>query len=388
MQNIYLDYCSSTPIHPKVYETLLKYSQNHYSNPSSSHIMGLEVSDLVENSRESIASLLNLQPSEVIFTSGATESNNLAIIGTIKALKKTNKAPLHVITSITEHSSVFNCCKELENENVEVTYLPVDKNGRVSVSSVLNAIKDNTVLVTIMHVNNETGSIQPVIEIGEKLKEYPNIRFHVDGVQGFGKVSIDLKNIDLYTLSGHKIGAPKGIGILIKKEHIDLLPLIYGGNQENGLRSGTTNVSGVLSLTEAIKIAVEEQEKNYKMIKNLHEYTVSKLKDIADLHMNSPELPLSSPHIINTSYPAATSAMLIHLFSQRGIILSSQSACSSKGNKVSRVLMEMTNDEKISSSSIRLSLHETTTYSELDEFISVFKDILNQLKSKNKYKLF
>lgn len=387
MKNIYLDYCSSTPIHPKVYDVLLKSSQDYYSNPSSSHTLGLEVSDLVEDSRDKIATLLKVESSEVVFTSGATESNNLAIIGTVKALRKSNPSLLHIITTSIEHSSVYNCCKELENENVEVTYLPVDKDGRISVSSVINAIQENTILVTVMHVNNETGSVQPVMEIGDKLKKYPNIHFHVDGVQGFGKVPIELKNVDLYTLSGHKIGAPKGIGILIKKEDINLIPLMYGGNQENGLRSGTTNASGVLSLTEAIKIAVQEQEKNYEVMKQLHEYTLAKLKDIPNLHMNSPKLPLSSPHIINISYTAATSAMLVHLFSQRGIILSSQSACSSKGNKVSRVLMEISHDEKISSSSIRISLHETTTHEEIDEFIKVFKEILNHVKSKNKYKL-
>ncbi|MEC0134726.1 MULTISPECIES: cysteine desulfurase family protein [Paenibacillus] len=381
-----MDYCSSSPLYPQVYDLLLKTSQEYYSNPSSSHSMGYEVSNLVEESRETISSILNVKPSEVIFTSGATESNNIAILGAIKWLMDNKKKPIHIITTSIEHSSVFNCCKELQDAGIEVTFIPVDRNGIVDTSLVIKHINVNTALISIMHVNNETGSIQPVMEIGALIKSYDsNIIFHVDGVQGFGKIPLSLDDIDMYTLSGHKIGAPKGIGILIKKDLVCIKPLIFGGNQEYGLRSGTTNVTGVLCISEAIKISYENLELNIKHIYMLYKYMLEKLQDFPDIIINSPKTPLSSPHILNISFSGVTSAVLIHLFSVRGLIVSSQSACSSKSKKVSRVLMEMTNNEKISSSSIRISLSERTSFEEVEYFITILNDVVSQIKSGKKY---
>ncbi|MNO72557.1 Cysteine desulfurase [compost metagenome] len=359
-----------------------------FANPSSVHDMGFEANVRVEEAREQISALLQVKPEEVVFTSGATESNNLAILGVVRAwAKKTGRAP-HVITTQVEHSSVYNCCKQLMTEGVEVTFLPVDGNGAVSVTAIEKSIQPNTVLVSVMHVNNETGAIQPIQEIGKLLKNKSGIYFHVDGVQGFGKQSLLIKDIDLYTLSGHKIGGPKGIGLLIIKETVELTPLLYGGEQEHGIRPGTTNVPAVLSMAKAIELTLKNREETMRVLTTLHDLVYSKLVAIPEIILNSAQPPLSSPHIINFSYTGKgiTSAILIGILAKQGIIVSSQSACSSKA-KASRVLMAMTNDEMISSSSIRLSLHESVSLMDAEYLIDSIEKMVNHVKTKNKFEL-
>lgn len=388
MDKLYFDYCASAPLHPQVIRKLIDSSVNLYANASSMHEMGFEVSRMIDASRERISNVLHVRPSEVIFTSGATESNNMAVLGVVWAyIKRTHQIP-HVILSEVEHSSVYNCCKQLMNEGVEVTFLGVDEAGIVSTSALEDAIQENTVLVSIMHVNNETGTIQPVHEIGKLLKSKSNIHFHVDGVQGFGKAAIDLENIDLYTLSGHKMGGPKGIGILIAKEGVELMPLMYGGNNEYGHRPGTTNVPGVICLAEAIELSISEQAEKTRYLTALHNYIYSELQMIPELNMNTPKPPLSAPHILNFSYrnKGITSAIMISILAKKNIIVSSQSACSSKA-KESRVLMAMTHDEEIASSSIRLSLHESVSFEDVQYLVSSITEMIDQIKSTNKFQL-
>lgn len=388
MNSLYFDYCASTPLHPRAFQTLLDSAKQCYANPSSMHEMGFEASLRVEGSREQIARLLQVKAKEVIFTSGATESNNLAILGVVRAwMKRTGRTP-HIILSEIEHSSVYQCGKQLAEEGVEVSFLPVDRRGIVSPASVRALLQDNTILVSVMHVNNETGAVQPIDEIAGVLRTEPHILFHVDGVQGFGKLQVELEHIDLYTVSGHKIGGPKGIGLLVAKEHIEMDPLMYGGEQEQGLRPGTTNVPAVLSFAEAISASLEERQENFKLLMTLHNLVYSRLAAIPELVINSPVPPLSSPHIINFSYQGRgiTSAMMISMLAKQGIIVSSQSACSSKA-KQSRVLMAMTKDEMISSGSIRLSFHETVTQEEAVYLIAAIERMVSLLKSKNKFDL-
>lgn len=388
MNSLYFDFCASTPLHPRAFRTLVDSAKHCYANPSSMHEMGFEASLRVEESREQIARLLQVKTTEVIFTSGATESNNLAILGVVRAwMKRTGRNP-HIILSEIEHSSVYQCGKQLAEEGVEVSFLPVNRSGIVNPVSVKESLQANTILVSVMHVNNETGAVQPIAEIAELLKSEPYILFHVDGVQGFGKLQVELEHIDLYTVSGHKIGGPKGIGLLIAKEHIEIGPLMYGGEQEQGIRPGTTNVPAVLSFTEAIEASLEERQEKYKYLTTLHGLVCSRLAEIPEIVMNSPIPPTSSPHIINFSYQGRgiTSAMMISMLAKQGIIVSSQSACSSKA-KQSRVLMAMTQDETISSSSIRLSLHETVTLEEAEYLVTSIENMVSQLKSKNKFDL-
>ncbi len=388
MNSLYFDYCASTPLHPRAFRTLMDSAKHYFANPSSTHEMGFEASLRVEESREQIARLLQVKATEVIFTSGATESNNLAILGVVRAwMKRTRRTP-HIILSEIEHSSVYQCGKQLAEEGVEVSFLPVNRSGIVSPVSVKESLQANTILVSVMHVNNETGAVQPIAEIAELLKSEPQILFHVDGVQGFGKLQVELDHIDLYTVSGHKIGGPKGIGLLVAKEHIEMDPLMYGGEQERGIRPGTTNVPAVLSFAEAIAASNEEQHEKFRYLMSLHDLVYSGLAAIPGLVMNSPVPPLSSPHIINFSYQGRgiTSAMMISMLAKQGIIVSSQSACSSKA-KQSRVLMAMTQDETISSSSIRLSLHETVTQEDAGYLVASIEQMVSQLKSKNKFDL-
>ncbi len=388
MNPLYFDYCASTPLHPRVIQTMLDSAQHCYANPSSVHEMGFKASLRVEESREQIARLLQVQPQEIIFTSGATESNNLAILGVIRAwMKKTGRTP-HLMISEIEHSSVYQCGKQLAEQGVEVSFLPVNRKGIVDPASVKESLQANTILVSVMHVNNETGTVQPVAEIAGLLRSMPHVLFHVDGVQGFGKTPVELEHIDLYTLSGHKIGGPKGIGLLMAKEHIELEPLMYGGGQEQGVRPGTTNVPAVLGLAEAIAAALEEREKKAEYLALLHDLVYAGLSAIPELIINSPEPPFSSPHIINFSYArkGVTSAMMISMLGKRGIIVSSQSACSSKA-KQSRVLMAMTQDETISSSGIRLSLHEDVKLADVKYLVASIEQTVRQLKLTNKFDL-
>ncbi len=384
MNEIYFDYCASTPMYPKVFDTFCTVSKNMFANPSSFHKLGLQANTLIEESRETIANIFKVEPSEIIFTSGATESNNLAILGVVRAKKKDLQTP-HIILSAIEHSSVYSCCEELKEENVEITILPVDVNGIVSVEDVKKSLKSNTILVSIMQVNNETGAIQPIKEIGEVIKLQDQISFHVDGVQALGKIDIELSNIDLFTISGHKIGGPKGIGALIIKNKTLISPIVFGGGQEYGIRAGTENVPGIVSLAHAIKICISEQQSRKKYLKDIHDYMYSEILLIPELIINSPHDHLCAPHIFNFSYKGIPSAISINILYQKGNIVSSQSACSSKSQKLSRVLMAMTNDEEIASSSIRLSFNELTKKCDVDTLLHAIHSMVKQVKTKGRF---
>lgn len=378
---LYFDYCASTPVDPVISEIISKSTLEYYANPSSTHKMGLEIERLLNESRNSIANLLGVESSELIFTSGATESNNLAIFGVIRALQ-TDIKQLHVITTRIEHPSVIQGMEFLHKHGVEVTYLPVDMNGVVKIESLREAIKANTVLVSIMQVNNETGAIQPISEIANLLKDFPNINFHVDGVQGFGKTELSLEHVDLYTISAHKIGGPKGIGLLVKKKHVNITPLMFGGSQEFGIRPGTTNITGVLSIKEAVKIAVSQREERRNALTEIYKRVYSAIHSIDGLHINSPSPGLGSPHILNFSCTASSSAIFLSILAKKGIIASSQSACSSKGNKESRVLMAISNNQAIASSSVRLSFHETNTPEEINRLIEAVQQTVDLIQTK------
>jgi cysteine desulfurase len=355
-------------------------SNKIYANPSSTHRLGHEASNVVEESRKRIAKILGVSASEVFFTSGATESNNIAILGMIRALKKKSDKPIHVITSQIEHASVYNCFKKLENEGIDVSYIPVDTNGVVRLDILEDCIQENTELVSIMHVNNETGSIQPIKDISKMLKKNRKIIFHVDGVQGIGKVHIPLDGIDLFTVSGHKIGGPKGVGILVVKEGVEILPIIFGGGQEHGVRSGTLNVPGIVGIAEAIQLNNFENKQKLHCLLEIHNLIYSELIKMPDIILNTPQFPLAAPHIINFSYPKTTAAIFLKLLSDQGIIASSQSACSAKKNEPSRVLVAMDRNEKIASSSIRVSFNESVTANEAKLLVEGIQSTIKEIE--------
>jgi len=356
MQTLYFDHSASTPPHEQVIRTMAEVMASHYANPGSLHRAGGEALRLVERARASVAEWLGAKPQEVVFTSGGTESNNLAIKGIVGGVGRKRK---HIVTSAVEHASVYQCVRQLEEAGVAVTIVPVDRDGRVSPERVRAAVRDDTVLVSIMHVNNETGAIQPIREIGEALADCPHVRFHVDGVQAVAKIPVAWKDwgVDLYTGSAHKFRGPKGVGFLLVREGVRLAPLAAGGGQEHGMRSGTPNVPGIVAAAQALRIAMEGAEERRARWRTLRRRILEGVREIPELVYNGSEREeLQAPHIVNLSYPGMRPEVLVHTLEKNGILVSTQSACSSRSLQPSRVLKAMGFDDARASGSIRISM--------------------------------
>ena len=373
---IYLDNAATSKVYPEVLDSYNQITLKYFANPSSIHKLGQESNRLLEKSREQILSLLNLTHHEVIFTSGATEANNLAIKGYALANKSRGN---HLITTAVEHPSVLNTFKTLEKYGYEVTILPVNKNGAIEVNSLKAAIKDNTILVSIMSVNNETGAVNPIKEVGELLKNYPKIAFHVDMTQAIGKINIPLENVDMFSFSGHKIHALLGSGALIKEKKIILEPIANGGGQENNLRSGTNTLALSATLAKALRISLKEQKENYQKVSNLRDYLVSYLKDNPDLYcLNS--LDNNNPYIINFSLLNHKASVVVEALSNKGIMVSSLSACHSKNEDYSYVVLAMNNDMKLAHNTIRVSFSYDNTVDDVNALIRGLKQIMKEIK--------
>ena len=373
---IYLDNASTSKVNPEVLESYNQITLKYFANASSIHKLGQESNRLLEKSREQILKLFNLSHHEVIFTSGATEANNLAIKGYAFANKGRGN---HIITSATEHPSVLNTVKQLENYGFEITILPVNKNGVVEVNSLKEAIKNNTILVSIMSVNNETGAINPIKEIAELLKSYPKIAFHVDMTQAIGKVDIPLENIDMFSFAGHKIHGLLGSGALIKEKKIILEPQNSGGGQENNLRSGTNTVALSASLAKALRLAINKQRDNYQKVSNLRDYLINYLKDNPDLYsLNS--FSLDNPYIVNFSTLNHKASVIVEALSNKGIMVSSLSACHSKNEDYSYVVYAMNQDMKLAHNTIRVSFSNENNVDDVNVLIRALKIITKEIK--------
>lgn len=373
---IYLDNASTSKVNPEVLESYNQITLKYFANASSIHKLGQESNRLLEKSREQILKLFNLSHHEVIFTSGATEANNLAIKGYAFANRGRGN---HIITSATEHPSVLNTVKQLENYGFEITILPVNKNGVVEVNSLKEAIKDNTILVSIMSVNNETGAINPIKEIAELLKSYPKIAFHVDMTQAIGKVDIPLENIDMFSFAGHKIHGLLGSGALIKEKKIILEPQNSGGGQENNLRSGTNTVALSASLAKALRLALNKQKENYQKVSNLRDYLINYLKDNPDLYsLNS--FSLDNPYIVNFSTLNHKASVVVEALSNKGIMVSSLSACHSKNEDYSYVVYAMNQDMKLAHNTIRVSFSNENNVDDVNALIRALKIITKEIK--------
>lgn len=376
---LYLDYCATTPTRPEVIEAITDCMKTYFGNPSSIHRIGLEAERLVVKSREVIAAALKCKPGEIIFTSGGTESNNLAIKGAAAQYKGRGK---HLITTEIEHASVYECCKQLENDGFEVTYLPVDRTGAVRAEDVEKAITAETFLVSVMQVNNETGRIQPLEEIGKILSRHPKIIFHVDTVQGLGKLGVEPKRwrADLLSFSAHKFQGPKGAGFLYKREGLQLTPLLPGGGQEFGIRSGTENVPLLVGMAKAVRMAVEKQPESTAYMYGLRKRLVSQLQEIDGLLLNGSELAEQmAPHVISLSVPGIKPEVVVHTLEQHGIYISTRSACSSGEDKPSRVLQAMGYPHDRASSGLRISFSAGETAEQLDSFAETFRSVLGSL---------
>ena len=373
---IYLDYSATTPVEKEVLESFNKVCLDYPGNANSLHKLGRESYHLMEASVKQIADLLNVKPEEVIFTSGASESNNLAIIGSVLKYKNRGK---HILTTKLEHSSVIDTVKYLENNGYSVEYINILDNGKIDINDLKNKIRDDTILVSINHVNSEIGIVQDVNEIGLLLKEYPKIIFHVDGTQAIGKIKVNLDGIDLYSFSSHKIYGLKGIGCLIKKKNIELEPIIHGGKSQTIYRSGTPVVPMYVSLAKALKLSLNDIDNKYNYVLNLNNKLKDKLETMNEVIINSNEN--SIPHILNFSIKGIKPETLINALSEESIYISTKTACSS--SDISDSILELTKDKELARSSIRVSISYKTTEEEIDKFFEILKKKIKELSFRN-----
>jgi cysteine desulfurase len=376
LKMIYLDNSATTKPYKEVLDTFVTVSEKYFANPSSLHAKGGEAENLLGQARRTIAQLLGVSPLEIIFTSGGTEGNNIAIKGI--AYQHQNRGK-HLITTVVEHASSYESFRFLEQQGFEVTYLPVNEKGQVSPEDLQNAIRPDTILVSMLHVNNETGSIQPVREIGTLLKNHPKIFFHVDHVQGISKVHLPLKEwgVDLCTISAHKIHGLKGNGVLYIKSGVSLFALFTGGEQEYRKRAGTENVAGIVSMAKALRISLQEMNDKMESMVGVKRFYMNGLGELDGVEINTPE-DGSAPHIINFSVPGVKPEVLIHALDKQGIYVSTRSACSSKQGGASRILLQMGLSEKRAASAIRLSTSFENTMEEAKIVLNVLKEeILN-----------
>ncbi|MHA6252005.1 cysteine desulfurase family protein [Oceanobacillus sp. CAU 1775] len=374
---IYLDNSATTIPEESVVASFKKVTEQFFANPSSIHQLGGTSENLLKTARRQAAELLQVEDEEIIFTSGGTEGNNIAIKGI--ALEHQNRGK-HIITTSIEHPSVDEACQSLEKLGFEVTYLPVNKEGVVKVKDVEKAIRKDTILISIMHVNNELGSVQPIEEIGLIAKRYPKLFFHVDAVQSLGKIPLKLKDsgIDLCTYSGHKINGLKGTGILYVEKHTSLFPLFDGGQQEKGVRSGTENLAGAVSIVRALRLTMENHKNNFQELEEMARILRTELKNIPDVHINSPQN--GAPHIMNISVPGVKPEVIIHMLGEKDIFISTKSACSSKEKDESRILASCGFNREIAISGLRISLSYHNTVEEIYTFVKVLKESLNKFR--------
>jgi cysteine desulfurase len=378
MKAVYLDHSATTPIREEVMGVMLPYFAELFGNASSIHSLGQRSRKDLEEARSRLAHILGAHPKEVIFTSGGTESDNLAIKGVAYANREKGN---HIVTSSIEHSAVLTCCQYLEKQGFEVTYLPVDRHGLVGPDSVREALKPETVLVSVMLANSEVGTLQPIKEIGTITKE-KGIPFHTDAVQAVGKVPIraDDLNVDLLSLSGHKIYGPKGIGALYFRRGVSIVPLIYGGHHELGYRPGTENVAAIVGLAKAMELAEEEREdfsKRMYMLRTMLERGIS--VNIEDVQFNGhPEKRL--PNILNASFKYVDGESLLLSLDMSGIAVSTGSACSAGSDEASHVLTAMGIPPDVARGSLRFSLGRLNDEADMSYVLGILSEVVAKLR--------
>jgi cysteine desulfurase len=379
----YLDNAATTPVFPEVRDVMIKVMEEDFGNPSSKHTKGMDAEQYIREAGESIAAVLKCQPKEIIFTSGGTESNNMAFIGIAIANRRAGK---HIITTRIEHPSVHEPMAYLEELGYEVTYLSVNHAGQVSVEDVRQALREETVLVSVMYVNNEIGSVEPIAEIGEMLhRERPGVLFHVDAIQAFGKYKIVPKKlgIDLMSVSGHKIHGPKGVGFLYVRDGVKIRPILFGGGQQKGMRSGTENVPGIAGLGAAVnKIYenhAEKREKLYQLKKALIE-GLSQYDGVTIHGIEGVSLEETAPHIVSAGFASVKSEVMLHALAQEGVFVSSGSACSSNHPELSGTLQAVGVSNDLLDSTLRFSFSVMTTTEQIDYAVAAVGKVLPVLR--------
>ncbi len=377
----YLDNSATTRAFPEVADLVARAMTQEYGNPSSVHHMGVLASERLFGAKETIANTIKVDPSEIVFTSGGTESDNLAIIGAARANAWRGK---HIITTSIEHPAVLETCEYLKREGFEVTLLPVDETGVVRIEDLKAAIREETILVSMMLVNNEIGAIEPVEEAGKLIKRInPQILFHVDAVQGYGKLLIRPRsmNIDLLSASSHKIHGPKGVGFLYIKKGSKITNICYGGGQQKGMRSGTENVPGIAGMALAAKMCYEDLEKKTEELYKLKEYLMKSLSErISDIRLNGPAAREGAPHIVSVSIKGLAAETILNMLSSKGIYVSAGSACTSNNPHVSDTLKSVGLPKDLLESTIRISMSFETTKEEIDYLLDTLESQVETMR--------
>jgi len=388
--NVYLDNSATTRTFDEVTQYMAQIMRDTYGNPSSMHMAGVNAENELKIAKKTIADTIKVDEREIIFTSGGTESDNLALIGCAMANKRAGR---HLITTKIEHPAILETMKHLEEEGFTVTYLDVTGDGRVDPATLKNALTDETILVSIMHVNNEIGALNNVEELAAIVKNHnPSILFHTDAVQSFGKVRIYPKRskIDLMSVSGHKIHGPKGVGFLYVNDKVKIRPVIFGGGQQKGMRSGTENVPGIAGLGLATKLIYDDFEQRIDSMYALKKYFIKELKKLPDVTVNGiPEgdieeaIKQTAPHIVSASFAGVRAEVLLHALEAKGIYVSSGSACATNKPAKSATLLAIGLKQDLLDSTLRFSMSVETTREEIDYTLSV---LLEELPKLRKYR--
>lgn len=371
---IYLDYSASTPVNKEVLDSFNKACLDFPGNPNSLHTLGVNSKNLIDKATKQIADILKVKENEIIYTSGSSESNNLALKGI--CLKYQNRGK-HIITTHYEHSSIYGPIGYLQKLGFEVDFVDSKEDGTVDLEHLKSLMRDDTILVTINAINSEIGIVQPINEIGKIVHEYPKCFYHVDITQAVSKIDIDLSNIDLASFSAHKFFGLKGIGVLIKKEKVVLEPLIHGGKSTTVFRSGTPAHPLIVSISKALRLASVDLDKKYKYVQELNSHLKEELSKYEDVYINSNDKCL--PHVLNISVVGIKPETFLHALERDQVYISTQTACSSE-KAISASVMALTNDEERAKSSLRISLSYITTKEELERFMVIFDKCYNELR--------
>lgn len=381
MREIYLDNSATTCAYECVGDLVRKVLCEDYGNPSSMHAKGVSAENYIKEAKERLAKIWKVQEKEIFFTSGGTESDNLALIGAARANQRAGK---HLITSSIEHPAIINTMRYLEEEEgFRVTYLPVDKYGRIKLDALQEALCEETILVSIMYVNNEVGSVQPIQEAASIVKAYnKDILFHVDAVQGFGKYQIHPKKlkVDMCSISGHKIHGPKGIGALYIDSHVKIKPIMFGGEQQKNIRSGTENVPAIAGLGLAAKKIYEDLDKKVAAMHELKQHFIEGVTKLPDTTIHGLYDETSAPHIISVGFAGVRSEVLLHALEDKGIYVSSGSACASNHPQISGVLKGIGAKQEFLDATLRFSMSEFTTLEEIDYTLDTLYNIVPMLR--------
>ena len=370
---IYLDYSATTPVLDEVLDSFVKVNKNYIGNPNSLHKLGIESKHLLDQATIQITNILGVKPSELIYTSGASESNNLAIKGIVNKYPNRGK---QIITTNLEHSSILEPLKKLENIGYKISYVNLNSDGTVNLEHLKELLKEDTVLVTIAAVSSEVGIRQPIEEIGKILKNYPKCFFHSDITQALGKINVSLKNVDLASFSAHKFYGLKGIGGLVKRENVIIEPLIDGGKSTTVYRSGTPTLALIVSMAKALRLSTENLESKINHVQELNRYLREQLKEINLIHINSTDK--SIPHILNFSISGIKPETMLHALEEHDIYISTMTACSSN-KSVSLAVKSLTNNKDYATTSLRVSISSFTTLEEVKEFIKILKECIEKL---------